>query len=265
MDQALPPTAREVYRRQGFVTGLRALSDAETATCLSQLAARIHRAEQSAGGRWWPRDHRPHLSADHPLQAWARHWATRPAVLAHVRALLGPDLLIRNVDLFVKAPGQRRAVAWHVDSHIPSDRWLTAWIPLTPALAHTGPLELMAGSHRQQLSPAPDSPATLTLKPEAVERLSSLQRHLNVQPAGTMSLHHPSTVHRSGPNLSDQLRVALVVRFLAADVTPEEALSGVCAAVDGARPTHRMTVRDQFAMTWSGPEGSWHALAPSDG
>jgi hypothetical protein len=79
------------------------------------------------GGVWEKRDFRPWEEDDHPLYAWANALVRRPKLLDAVESILGPDILIRNCDVFIKRPGLKRDIGWHKRDERGQQRHSSRW------------------------------------------------------------------------------------------------------------------------------------------
>lgn len=254
MTLPLSPDQVDGFWRDGFVRGVRVMPAEEAGTWLAELE-RIEAAEiERSGGTWWPRDYRPWDHPDHPLIDWLDGLARHPAILDAVEAILGPDLLVRNCDVFLKEPELRRGIGWHRDTAIvgeDADRLVTVWLGLTEATADNGALRFSAGSHRVDLVGGPTDRHSLTLTKEAAAQLDPEATVLNTMEPGMLSMHHFSTVHASGPNRTRARRVAFVGRYMSPAIRPETAESGAAVLVRG-RDTHgHFALKDRFPMTWT--------------
>jgi len=255
MTASLSPEQVSSYRERGFVHRIPVLTPEEAAIWLAELQA-IEAAEvERRGGRWHPRDFRPHEGLDHPFAAWLGERVRHPRILDAVESILGPDILVRNADIFIKEPGVRRDIAWHWDTAErgpDADLLITAWIGLTASTPDNGCLRYAAGSHLQEIPDAPTDKHHLTFTRTAVAALDPAQVVLNEMDPGQMSIHHFRLAHASGANRTATRRVGFVVRYMAPAITPATAESGVATLVRG-RDTHRhFALRDHFPMTWSG-------------
>jgi ectoine hydroxylase-related dioxygenase (phytanoyl-CoA dioxygenase family) len=148
----------------------------------------------------------------------------RPAILDAVACLIGPDLLCRSASVFLKEPGDPAYVAWHQDAaywNLEPDDVITAWISISESTLANGALEVIPGSHRDEILPHGPSndPANqlqhgqkilATLDPGRVVRL--------VLKTGAMSLHHVRIAHGSQPNRSTERRIGFAIRYVAAHV-----------------------------------------------
>src|SRR5690606_2992527 len=217
-------------------------------------------AEQAArhGGRWTSRSFDPDAAVDHPLRAWADELMRHPRLLDAVESVLGPDVVVRNVDVFVREPHTRDGVAWHRDSSVVdpvTDKLLTAWVALNPATPDNGAMQLVAGTHRGLLPGEHLAPDALTFPPSVVAALDPARVADDVLEPGQASLHHLRTVHRSGGNRTAGRRIGVVVRFAAGD-TPGAVLEGgaVCV-VRGRLRSDGVQARPVVSIGWHGRPG----------
>jgi chlorinating enzyme len=77
--------------------------------------------------------------------------ARRPAILDAVESILGPDLLVWSVELFIKEPGDGNVVSWHQDITYwgmgETDEEVTAWLALSDVSVEAGCMRFIPGSH----------------------------------------------------------------------------------------------------------------------
>lgn len=254
MTGSLSPDQLSRYWRDGYVNRLPALTADEAAAKLAEFEA-LEAAEISAqGGSWAKRDYRPWENAQHPLRDWLDGLARHPRVLDYVESILGPDILVRNADVFVKVPGVRRGIGWHVDTAekgADADLLLTVWVGLTVSSEENGALRYAVGSHRQTLPDAPKDRFTLTLTPTAAAALDPQKVVTNVMDAGMLSMHHFGLAHASGPNRSAERRVAFVGRYMAPAISQATAESGMATLVRGVDRSGHFMLKDHFPMTWT--------------
>ena len=124
-----------------------------------------------------------------------------------------PIMLIRSA-AFIKYPGGRSTVGWHCDEDLwahPSQKGLTAWIPLTRVSEESGCLQFLPGSHRA----APGALYWDLSHPyHKVMNVSDLgtPRSLPAE-VGDCILMDKRCVHASGPNQSTGERIGLVLAF----------------------------------------------------
>jgi non-heme Fe2+,alpha-ketoglutarate-dependent halogenase len=199
----------------------------------------LHAVEAACGGAAWThRTLTPWDDSDHPFLRWGLAIGRHPALVDAAASVLGPDLLLRNVDVFSKPPGEPEGIAWHVDARTDApdlDGMVSVWVALTPATAETGAVAYARGSHRFDLTRRGPSRHDLVLDRATCALLDPAQTVLACGPPGTASLHHLGIAHRSGPNRSTARRLAVVARYLAPEVSPETAGCGRALRVRGDR------------------------------
>lgn len=250
---ALLPEQVDAYWRDGVVSGVPVLPASFVAGALADLRRRI---DAAGGADWTDRDYRPwEHGEDHPLVGWMDAVARQRTVLDAVAAVLGPDLLIRNCDVFWKAPGRARGIGWHRDTAVTgpeADGLLTAWIGLTPSTPDNGALRFKLGSHRVALDDPPRDNQSLTLTAAAVASVADCDELVNDMPAGCMSMHHFSTVHASGANRSGAPRIGFVVRFMRPSISRAAAESGTATRVRGRDSHGHFSLLRRFPLGWVG-------------
>ncbi len=147
--------------------------------------------------------------------------ALDPRVLDVVEGVLGPDLLIWSAEFFIKEPRTTQVVGMHQDLTYwgmgETQDQMTAWIALSPATVDSGCMDFVKGSHKNPILPHNDTFSENNLlsrgQEVAVDVAEDDKTHIELQP-GQMSLHHGLTIHGSGPNVSDDRRIGLAVRYL---------------------------------------------------
>jgi non-heme Fe2+,alpha-ketoglutarate-dependent halogenase len=254
MSGSLTTEQVESYRNQGFISRIPILSAEEAARELAALEA-IEQAEVARrGGTWEQRDFRPWEQDDHPMFEWANALVRRPALLDAVESILGPDVLVRNCDIFIKRPGLKRDIGWHIDTAEkgPAADWIiTMWLGLSSSTRVNGCLLYSAGTHLIDVPNGPKDKYSLTFTREAVASLKAPDTHANEMLPGEASMHHFRLAHASGPNRTQQRRTAFVVRFMSPQCTPEVAESGAATPVRGRDTSGRFFIREKFPMTWT--------------
>ncbi len=157
----------------------------------------------------------------HVVMPLAARIALDPRVLDVVEGILGPDLLLWSAELFIKEPHTTQVVGMHQDltywgmGETPDQ--LTAWIALSPATVESGCMDFVKGSHKNPILPHTDTFSDNNLlsrgQEVAVDVADTDKTHIELEP-GQMSLHHGLTIHGSGPNVSDDRRIGLAIRYL---------------------------------------------------
>ena len=150
---------------------------------------------------------------------------TNERVLDLVECLIGPEIYSNPVQHVRIKPPERllpdgatdvlaRANPWHQDNGVVNPvadhtNMLTVWISLSDAPAERGCLQVIPGSHRHALRT--HCPQRRLSIPDA---LLDLDRATPVPTrSGDVILMHKHTCHGSRPNVSDQLRCSLDLRY----------------------------------------------------
>ena len=158
-----------------------------------------------------------------------------------VEGILGPDILVWSSEFFIKEARTDAIVSMHQDLTYwgmgeTSDQ-VTAWVALSPATRASGCMDFVRGSHRNPILPHEDTFAANNLLSRGqeiqVEVAESDKVAIELQP-GQMSLHHGLTIHGSGPNGSDDRRIAVAIRFIKPTVAQQIADRDYAMLVRGA-------------------------------
>jgi hypothetical protein len=204
------------YREDGFLCPLPALSADAASDCRRQLEA--FEASQGRSLGQIPGQLR---AKTHLLFPWLDDLVRHPAVLAAVEDLIGPDLLVYHLTMWIKDPGDDAFVSWHQDGTYfglePADQHVTAWVALTDSTPATGCVVALPGSHRLGQLPHTSrrSPANLLSNGQEVElavddaRVAPLAMR-----AGEFSLHHTHLLHSSAPNRGRDRRIGVGISYI---------------------------------------------------
>lgn len=224
-DGRLSHSQQEQYWRDGFLFPLPALAESKARTARSEL----ERIEQDRLTRDLPHPLNTYKRVNaHVVMPMAAQIALDPGILDVVEGILGPDILIYSTEFFIKEPKTTQVVSMHQDLTYwglgAIDGLVTAWIALSPATPASGCMDFVAGSHKNAILPHSDSfdPNNLLSRGQEVkvDIAPGDKTAIEIHP-GQMSLHHGLTIHGSGPNTSDDRRIACVVRYVRPDVAQQ--------------------------------------------
>jgi hypothetical protein len=215
----------QFFHENGYVAGVRILSDAQVDRLLDELAPLTEPAHP--GHDLFYEFHSnesndPNTVLFHALGAWRispgfHDILWNPAFTVPASQLLDGPVRFWHDQLFCKPARHGGVVAWHQDysywTRTEPMTHLTCWIGLDDATRDNGCLHYVPGSHRWRLLPvtglAGDMNAIQTVlndeqkrawKPVAIE----LKR-------GEAAFHHPLMVHGSYENQTDRPRRATVI------------------------------------------------------
>ncbi|MEO9574781.1 MAG: phytanoyl-CoA dioxygenase family protein [Lentilitoribacter sp.] len=176
----------------------------------------------------------------HVVMPVAARVALDRGVLDVIEGILGPDILIYSTEFFIKEPNTRQIVSMHQDLTYwglgAIDGLVTAWIALSPATPASGCMNFVAASHKNAILGHEDTfdPDNLLSRGQEVkvdvpdEDKTAIEIH-----PGQMSLHHGLTIHGSGPNTTDDRRIACVVRYIRPDMAQQVGEKGYAMLARG--------------------------------
>jgi ectoine hydroxylase-related dioxygenase (phytanoyl-CoA dioxygenase family) len=214
------------YRENGYLKGVRVLSDQQVEALRDELAEFFD--PKHPGHELWYEYHsnesnRPDTVLFHALGAWRikpgfHDVLWNPAFTVPASQLLDGAVRFWHDQLFCKPAKHGGVVAWHQDysywTRTQPMAHLTCWIALDDSTRDNGCLQYVPGSHRWNLLPITGLAGNM----EAIhEVLSDEQWKIFRQPVaievkkGECSFHHPLMIHGSFENRTDQPRRATVI------------------------------------------------------
>lgn len=204
------------YHEDGFVSPIPALSPAEARDCRARLEAFEAWQGQSLGRLPGQLRAKTHL-----LFPWLDRLVRHPAVLAAVEGLIGPDLLVYHLTMWIKEPGDDAFVSWHQDGTYfgldPADQHVTAWVALSDSVPGTGCVMALPGSHRRGQLPHTTRRVAANLLSngqQAIVEVDAARAVPLVVRAGEFSLHHTHLLHCSAPNRGCDRRIGVGISYI---------------------------------------------------
>jgi non-haem Fe2+, alpha-ketoglutarate-dependent halogenase len=212
---SLTPQQVDFFHTNGYLFPFQALTADEAA----KFRAKIEAYETQTG-----QDVNKRLKIKaHLAFPWMCEIARHPAIVAAVRSLIGPDLLLFGSSVFAKDAHDPRFVSWHQDSAyygLNPHEEVTVWVALTRASSEAGCLRVLPGSNR--------GPDRVHVETYDVNNLLSRGQSLRgiddadavempLEP-GWFSIHHERTAHDSRPNASNDRRIGLALFYIPAHV-----------------------------------------------
>jgi hypothetical protein len=204
------------YATDGFVCPIPAISPREARQCRDRLEAFEASQRRSLGGLPGQLRAKTHL-----LFPWLDDLVRHPVVLDAVETLLGPDLLVYHLTMWIKEPGDDAFVSWHQDGTYfgldPADRHVTAWVALSDSTYENGCVTVLPGSHRMGQLPHTMHRAAANLLSNGQEVEVAIDPD-RVMPlalrAGEFSLHHTHLLHSSAPNRGRDRRIGVGISYI---------------------------------------------------
>ena len=145
-------------------------------------------------------------------------------ILDIIENLIGSNILVAGTCLFLKEPENKGFVSWHQDGKYQGwepYNFLTAWLAITDVTEKNGCMRMWPGSHKDNLKIHKDTydQNNLLTRGQTVENVPFNETKPLLLKAGQLSLHHPKTVHSSGPNLSKKRRIGFAIQsYIATNV-----------------------------------------------
>ena len=223
----------ELYRRDGFVFPVDAVSEAEAGAIRADLEA----AEAELA------DDRDSLSIlrsypDRLLPSFDRLIRT-PRLIETVQRILGPDLMVWSSGLFIKEANTASIVTWHQDLTywgLDDVDEITAWVALSPSTVESGCMRFVPGSHTRQIVPHVDTFAEdnlLSRGQEIAVEVDEADAVDVVLRPGQASLHHGHLFHSSGANRTGDRRLGTALRYIAPSMQQKTGDRALVALVSG--------------------------------
>ena len=213
--KALTQAQADSYRHNGFLFPIPALSPPEIETCLAGLArleAELGCPVAEADVKW-----RSHAYAHSP---WFNDLIRHPRILDAVEDVIGPNILVWTATFFIKEPGSKTFAAWHQDGAyfgLEPREQVCAWVALTDASREAGCMEHTSAKGAPRLlhhSPLGLKNSINRAGQTIMEPFDKSNPIAMALPAGSFSLHHELSIHRSAPNHASHRRVGIGLNYI---------------------------------------------------
>ena len=138
-------------------------------------------------------------------------------ILDAVESIIGKNILICGTTLFIKNAYEIGFVSFHQDAKyigLEPHNWVTAWIAVTNSNEENGCMRMWPGSHKEDLKNHEQNfdEDNLLTRGQTIENVPIEETEPVILKAGQMSLHHPTVIHGSGLNRSNDRRIGFVVQ-----------------------------------------------------
>jgi len=217
----------ELYRENGYLSGLRVLTDAQ----VKVLRAEVDElANPNHEGCQLFYEYNSNESTDsntilfHALGAWRvkpglHDCLWNAAFLVPAAQLLNAPIRFWHDQIFYKPPHHGGVVAWHQDysywTRTKPMAHLSCWIGLDDSTVSNGCVHYVPGSHRWPLLPITGLANDMT----SIQTVLTDSQKYNFHPvpielkSGEASFHHPLMVHGSFENKTEYPRRAIVINL----------------------------------------------------
>ena len=138
-------------------------------------------------------------------------------ILDAVQSLIGENILVCGTTLFIKNPNEKGFVSYHQDAKyigLEPLNWVTAWVAITDSNEKNGCMRMWSGSHKDNLKEHDEkfNNGNLLTRGQTVKNVPKDETTPLILEAGQMSLHHPTVVHGSELNKSNDRRIGFVIQ-----------------------------------------------------
>ena len=221
------------YRRDGFIVVPDLLSGQELAAMRQVIAELVAGAAavdshnevydlEPTHTRQEPRVRR--IKSPHQVHKVFDQAVRKPAVIAVLQALLGPDIRLHGSKLNMKSAQYGSPVEWHQDwAFYPhtNDDILAIGVMLDDMTLENGPLLVTPGTHIGPVWSHHGEDGRFCGLIDPAEITGEIERAVPLTGrAGSMSFHHVRALHGSALNTSERSRNLLLYEVAAADAWP---------------------------------------------
>ena len=138
-------------------------------------------------------------------------------ILDVVENIVGPNILAAGTVLFLKEPENKGFISWHQDGiyqGLNPCNSITAWLAITDVNEENGCMKMWTGSHKDNFKNHKDTfdEDNLLTRGQTIEKVPVKDTIPIILKPGQLSIHHPMTVHGSGPNLSKSRRIGFAIQ-----------------------------------------------------
>ena len=197
------------YKDEGFVSPIDIFSNDRANTIRKEIELIEEKmpGELSKSGRY-----NSHLIS--PLLDEVTH---NSKILDAVQCIIGENILVCGTTLFIKNPKEKGFVSYHQDAKyigLEPYNWVTAWVAITDSNEHNGCMRMWSGSHKDNLKNHDQmfNEGNLLTRGQTVNNVPLSETIPLILKAGQMSLHHPTVVHGSNLNQSNDRRIGFVIQ-----------------------------------------------------
>ena len=162
-----------------------------------------------------------------------------PVLINAASAVLGPNLMVWSGALFVKEARSPKIVSWHQDLTywgLDQSDETTCWVALSDASVDSGCMKFVPGSHKERIVPHVDTFSDDNLLSRGQE-IAVVVEEADAVPAalkaGQASMHHGHLFHASGPNVTDDRRIGMAIRYITPAMQQENGARSLVALVAG--------------------------------
>tara|TARA_Y100000741_G_scaffold363369_1_gene351469 strand:+ start:301 stop:1128 length:828 start_codon:yes stop_codon:yes gene_type:complete len=138
-------------------------------------------------------------------------------ILDAVESIIGKNILVCGTTLFIKNSNEKGFVSYHQDAKyigLKPYNWVTAWVAITDSNENNGCMKVWSGSHKDKLKDHDEmfDEGNLLTRGQTINNVPVNKTVSLILKAGQMSLHHPTVVHGSNLNKSNDRRIGFAIQ-----------------------------------------------------
>ena len=138
-------------------------------------------------------------------------------ILDAVESLIGINILVAGSTLFMKEPDNKGFISWHQDGYYQGwepYNYATAWLAITEVNEENGCMRMWPKSHRDSFKEHKDTvdKNNLLTRGQTISNVPMNETIPLILKPGQLSIHHPLTIHGSGPNQSKERRIGFAIQ-----------------------------------------------------
>jgi len=224
----------ENYTRDGFVVPIDVISTVEAGKLREELesaeAELANNPDKLALLRAYP----------HRLLPSFDTLTRNDTLIAAASSILGPNLMVWGGGLFIKEAKSPKVVSWHQDLTywgLDDAEETTCWVALSDATLESGCMKFVPGSHKKQIVPHTDTfdeNNLLTRGQEIAVDVDENDAFTASLQSGQASMHHGHLFHSSGPNITNDRRIGMAIRYIKPSMKQKTGDRPLVALVSGS-------------------------------
>jgi ectoine hydroxylase-related dioxygenase (phytanoyl-CoA dioxygenase family) len=164
---------------------------------------------------------RPFIGQFHTRSEVAARFVKAPIYLEACAKLIGPDADLYYNQAVIKPPGKGQSFAWHQDSGYQKTRpiaYITCWTAVSRTFLENGCIWVIPGSHKRGLLEHKHHAASRELIPDVGDESGAIP--VEMKP-GQVAIFTSLMLHKSGPNVSQEIRRGYVPQYHVPNVIAE--------------------------------------------
>ena len=197
------------YKNKGYISPVNALGSSEA----KEIRNEIEKIEKD-----WPGAFEGiNRNYIHLISPILNKVCLNKNILDAVENIIGKNILICGTTLFIKNPNEKGFVSFHQDAKyigLEPYNWVTVWLAVTDANEENGCMRMLPGSHKENLKTHEQKfdENNLLTRGQTITNVPLEKTDPIILKAGEASLHHPTIVHGSGLNQSNDRRIGFVIQ-----------------------------------------------------